>query len=663
MRLFCELDSGERLDIQTAVKQDPYELRGLLIDALLLCHREQLPDTVDVILAEHALRSALDEFPGDQEKYVRNYILSRKLDHRTQLSPRAPLIALSLQAGGVFALIAVFYATLDAHRNLQNRETLERLAGDDITERSKLDLFRRANGFSVHHSFAAWFNRLLDHFDRDSIGIACLLYCFGTPVVPHIIFSQCRNTSKTWGGDGEVCEASITITEIIRDPSHFSAVLRKLEMLGFVKSTADIIRVNRRLANILKDREETLAWKVRAIQLLLHALPKDRKLEPEDYDQRFEIMLPNLSHVFSYLVEPQVMTYFVKGPGPSLYDAVEVCLASSHFSDLNWKEKAITTATGLVRFCEENNMNPSDIALLKVRLHVRTLRLSLSKNAALPSHEIRLVAFPPPNDARINAFSADLALLKARASIRRNDLQLAEKELSCFRRLFSSTFEHAQEELVNITRAIVYRFQGRFLEAYGILSAVRMTSSNVLVHLGAAMCEMGEPDKAVVRLEGWLMLSKRPASRAEVRVRVALANAYLLKGLREVMSGQTWSSRQEVQAMYQELESNNRLLWVDRIAVSIGIAITEHLSGQLEPAMRNWQGVRDLSRDLGLPFGYTDVVVDFSICELKFRYGRTELSDVIRARDLLASTGRQYHFTALGSIWPDLLEKWLPQYG
>ncbi|KAI1207657.1 uncharacterized protein F4807DRAFT_434056 [Annulohypoxylon truncatum] len=656
MRLFCELD-GERLDIHSALKQDPYEVRGLLIDALLLCSQEALPDTVDVILAEQALRTALDEFPGGQEKYVRSYILYRKLDHRTQISPRAPLIALSLQAGGVFALIAVVYATLDVHRNLRNRETLERLVNGDISEQSKRDLFKRANGFSVHHSFAAWFNRLLDHLDRDSIGVACLLYCFGTPMVPRVIFSQCRKTSKTWNRDGEVSETTITITETIRDPSRFGAILQKLEMLGFVKSTVDMIRVNRRLADILKDREETLAWKVRAVQLLLHALPKDRKLEPDNYDQYYETMLPNLSHVMSYFVEPQILTYLVKGPGPGLYDAVEVCLASSHFNDLRWKENAITTATGLVRACEENNMDPSDIALLKARLHVRTLRLSLSQSAALPSEEIGSVTFPSPADARINAFSADLVMLKARASIRYNNLALAQKELSCFRSLFLSTFEHAQEESVKITRAIVYRFQGQFPDAYEILSSVRMTGSEVLVHLGATACEMGEPDKAVTRLEGWLMLSKLPTSKAGVRIRVALANAYLMKGLREVLSGQAWSNRQEVQTMYRELEPNNHLIWVDRIAVSIGMAITEHWSGQYEPAIRNWQGVRDLTRKLELPLGYTDVIVDFSICELNFRFGRAGLSDVIKARESLASIGRQYYFTALGSIWPDLLEK------
>lgn len=46
-------------------------------------------------------------------------------DQRTQKTPRAELIYESFRHGGPLALTGVFYATLDAHRNLRNLETLE----------------------------------------------------------------------------------------------------------------------------------------------------------------------------------------------------------------------------------------------------------------------------------------------------------------------------------------------------------------------------------------------------------------------------------------------------------------------------------------------------------------------------------------------------------
>lgn len=145
----------------------------------------------------HVLRTTLDEFSGKQEKYVRSYVLSRKLDHRTQVTARAPLIASALQTGGPLALIAVIYVTLDAHRNSQSRITLDLLINDGISEDSKRDLFRRTGYFPVNSSFTDWFNRLLDKLDLDSLRVACLLYNLCVDDIPQFIFQRSRGVSKT----------------------------------------------------------------------------------------------------------------------------------------------------------------------------------------------------------------------------------------------------------------------------------------------------------------------------------------------------------------------------------------------------------------------------------------------------------------------------------
>ncbi|KAI5920141.1 hypothetical protein F4810DRAFT_450108 [Camillea tinctor] len=664
MRLVCELENGDLLDIQSAVKRDPYELRSILIDAVLLCHREALQDTISVLRVEHSLRDALDEFVGSQEKYVRSYVLSRKLDHRTQVTPRAPLIASALQIGGPLALIAVFYATLDAHRNSRSRTTLELLINDDISEASKRDLFKRANHFPVNPSFVSWFNRLLDKLDLDSLGAACLLYCLGTDKVPQLIFSRSRCVSKTWGRNGEVWETKPTIASLVQEASGFGAALHKLEMLGFIRSTENIVRVNRRLASILKDREEILAWKIKAIQLVMHALPKHRELEPDNYNMYFETMLSQLSHVFSYLVEPQVLARFIQGSSLILYGAIEVCLASSHFSNNEWKMEAITMADRLVQAYERNNNGDrSDIALLKARLHVRRIRMSFSQHAASLSKEIPLIHFPPIEDARSNAFSAELALVKALECIRRDELSSAHAMLSQFTPLFASTFEEAQNGIIESMHGIVYRFQGRFREAYDILSVVRNPSSRTLAHLAAVMCGLGENGRAITRLEGWLQLCMQLDTRASDRIRLALTNAHLVEGIRQLLSGKAWYGYQEIQSMYQELEAGGRLGWIDRISVALGIAITEHVGKQPELAIHKWQDVRNLTRQFQLPLGYTDEIVDLSICELELSRGRLQELEVIRARNALTSMRCQFYFTVLGPVWLDFLKQWLQPHG
>ena len=117
MRLTCISNSGETLDISAAIRQEPLSIRGLLADAVFQC-QARLPDTLDYIHAEQAIREALLQFQGDQERYTRSYTLSRTLDARTQKTPRANVIHQAFSHGGPLALIGIYYATLDAHCNI-----------------------------------------------------------------------------------------------------------------------------------------------------------------------------------------------------------------------------------------------------------------------------------------------------------------------------------------------------------------------------------------------------------------------------------------------------------------------------------------------------------------------------------------------------------------
>lgn len=269
MRLLCELEDGTLLDMDAAIRQQPYDTRSLLADAFFSCCGA-LPDSMEFLKAEQALREALADFAGDQDKYIRNYVLTRALDHRTQITPRASLISSSFQIGGPIALIGVFYATLDAHRNQKNRSNLDCLC-NKVSESSKHHLFKKANGFLVNPSLKGWFNRIIDRLDLDCLSVACLLYCLGLGIIPRSFFTQCRGASRLWGPDGEIHEAPPRIASLVEDQLSFETSLRELEMIGLVKVSVDIIRVNERLISLLEDRPQVPAWRVEALRAVCQA--------------------------------------------------------------------------------------------------------------------------------------------------------------------------------------------------------------------------------------------------------------------------------------------------------------------------------------------------------------------------------------------------------
>ena len=124
MRLLCINDDGEKVDVSEAIRRDPFAVRGALADAFFQC-QEKLPDTFDYLHTEQTIRDALRDFEAEQERYVKSYVLSRTLSQRFQKTPRADVIYKAFQYGGPLTTLGIFYATLDANRNLRNRDALD----------------------------------------------------------------------------------------------------------------------------------------------------------------------------------------------------------------------------------------------------------------------------------------------------------------------------------------------------------------------------------------------------------------------------------------------------------------------------------------------------------------------------------------------------------
>ncbi|KAF2963308.1 hypothetical protein GQX73_g10266 [Xylaria multiplex] len=657
MRLFCTVENGETLEIQAAIQRHPYETRGLLIDALLFCQEEILADTLDTLSVTQSLRQVLAHFSGDQEKHVKSYMLSRRLDTRAQVLPRAGLIASALQIGGPIALLAVFYATHDAHRNIGNRKTLELLLSS-VQDQSQQELFRRASQFPVHSSFNSWYNKLLDK-DLDTLGVACLLRCLGAEYIPRIIFSRLDSMRKTWGQDGEVQLHPSHITPVVESQEVLQVALQKLETLGFAKTTFDTIRINDRLASCVDNRPEILAWKARAIQLLVHILPIHPVLD-QNYAALHEAMLPLLMHVIPYFHEPQVLSVLMQStaPGPGLHEAAELCIATSYFSHFDWKKKVLNAAGLIVQAYNDIYPHSQTNVVFRVRLALREAHCSMSQNASILDDISSKLTFLR-DTAWANAFGADLALFAATQCIQRGDLLSAHYHLSSFTPTFGSSLERVQQTKIVAMRGLVYRFQGDFQKAYETLTSfddLTTNSTKISSHLGAVMCELGQQDGAIAKSHRWLQLCASTTSKAAVHARLLLANASLIGGLREVLSRQPWSysSCQDIKAIYQDLSAVDGLDWFVRIAILIGIAITEHVIGNLDHATHAWDAVRSLCEEVRLGPGYTQMMVEFSLAVLKFQQGRA-------ARPTTPQKGiaQQFYFTGFGTIWPDVLCSWL----
>lgn len=318
--------------------------------------------------------------------------------------------------------------------------------------------------------------------------------------------------------------------------------------------------------------------------------------------------------------------------------------------------------------------DPQALALLSARLHTRKLCLfHLASAASLPPGDAGSSPYPL-TDARSIAYSADLVLWKARNYTRQQDLDSASRELSSFTTSsnLASTLGKAQTVKLDLAHGVILHFKGQFAEAYEVFLQLPATNSKVLSHLSAVMCEMGHCDKAITKLEGWLQISTRPHSKAGRRIKLALANAWLLKILFSSLTSQAQDDRamcfmwlETAHKLYSELQGCKELDWLETVSTSMGYAIVKHVWLQIEPAIDAWRHVRNVSRECGLPVGYTDMISTYSLGDLECRRGRLAEADVYahQAKEIFSFTRKQYHFTGLGTVWLDILMQWFTASG
>lgn len=379
------------------------------------------------------------------------------------------------------------------------------------------------------------------------------------------------------------------------------------------------------------------------------------------------MILPLLQHLSHEAIDEKVLSSIrLKG---ELYLAAEAVLSASYFGELRWKRAALAL---LDRFLEgDSSLASSEHALLQARTNMRRVQI-LHLSTPRPIFGVEaMVQYPSLDNPRAKAYAIDLALIQCRDLIRQNKLDLAQQVIQHYLDPDPSlsTLETLKYDDLRLMHGIVCRFEGRFSDAWDILSPFPQSDSRTLSYASAIMCELGEQEGAIEKLHGWLQLSTSLPPAAKRRVELSLANAYLMKAMRGYMRGnqeeETSYSLTMAHDIFTRLDSTQSLPWFEQMSVRIGKAIVLQLRNSQDEAMQAWQSVRYLILEFELAPAYLDMITAYATSELEMRRGEATTSEILwrRAKSLFRETGRQYYFTGLGSVWPSIIDSWVLRRG
>ncbi|KAF2963302.1 hypothetical protein GQX73_g10268 [Xylaria multiplex] len=588
MRLAC-VSSGEQIiELETAIENDGPLVQGLVSGAVFDHVEAEFPDAIDHLLAERSIRDALNLFPGEDERRVSTYILTRALDAHVN-TPREQIIHQSFEVGGPIALAGVFYATIDSHRNVQNREALDYLV--NLDEPARISLFRRAGSFQTPPSMGPWLLRLLDRLDFNTKDLASLLLCLRTSIVPLVLFDRARSPSRTWGEDGELVNTPSNVLLLIQNEQRFSKALQELVGIGFASVKGRDIHVHDSFLRLPGAWGQSVQWKEEVVRLVSHSFPKHKVHHGREYIDLCLKLLPVLRHVVTYLEELSL-------PQAGMYQVAEACLSASCFfeGDKSQRQHIIHAA--------QYAADRSNLRILAARVALRKLAVERMYGSCkeLPP----LVPFPQ-EDRRSCAFSAEAACFQAQQYMDLGLLASAHDELSrCSATLSNSPFEQVQQQEVTYMRAKVYRFEGQFLTARPLLADLVNHNTHLaeeaIIHLSAVDCELGHVEQAIATLEAQLQHKDNHITTSS-SLELALAHAQLMKVLVQVRDQRLPQfSHPSLCETYRECLASlsahaiGAPLVFGQIGIASGTAMLAHLRGDIDTALAEWNRTLGLAR-------------------------------------------------------------------
>ena len=370
--------------------------------------------------------------------------------------------------------------------------------------------------------------------------------------------------------------------------------------------------------------------------------------------------MPQLEHIITGIITLQGTSVL---DHTYLMQLTEAGLSASNFRDQSWKTHVVTVATRAASALESCPERAFYIALARVR-EASLAHLYRAHGEWLANS----MAFPTYDD-RSNAFAAQLMIVKAWENLSLNALTSAFEHMKTFTPVWDGTVSRLgalyDQEIMSM-RAKVLRCEGRFQEAYDILATLTPRNARIRSQIGYVLCELGRSDEAISELQ----CATSKSQNGKTHISVALANVHLVKCMQALRSGQgsDWSTLQTSREIYQGLRAHafpaTYFGKVDWLSVLMGLAIADHMDGQVDSALRAWQSASAASQTF-LPTGYTDMIFAYSTSELQMRRGATAQSEILRnyAKALYSRAGRQHHFVGLGSFWPDIVNAWFADKG
>lgn len=350
-------------------------------------------------------------------------------------------------------------------------------------------------------------------------------------------------------------------------------------------------------------------------------------------------------------------------------------LSASHFRSAAWKWICVYLAEASARYLNDASILAS-VALRKVSLS--RLYQSAAKQASSPPTLEGVAEMFGIYDQRSNAWFGKLVMLEVQLMV---DNQAPSEDIrdavGRFRPLDNakpSTLEQLTLIEGQFLVAKALRFEGKLEESNKSFEALfeeaRKTGSRIvwkmMSHICDIKCELGNASEAIGILESDLntLLGLHAADAgAAKRLRLALANAYLMKAL------WTWESKKVdltslkmarlhftwLETTYVPVQRSKPGMH-NHFVVLAGYAMVLHVEGDLVSAYRMWERALATARSCWADDGYSVVMVLYSKSQIAYQLGYPEAGELAElARTLYFRTGRQYYFTGHGSIWPDIV--------
>ncbi|KAI1484404.1 hypothetical protein F5X96DRAFT_664422 [Biscogniauxia mediterranea] len=664
MRLAFIDDDGNIVELHEATRRDAYLVRGLLFDAIFT---SPLEDSMDCFMIERDLREAMIKFDKPQEFRVRNFLVSRNIDQYSKQTTRGQLVSLAFEHGGPLAALALFYATFDLSRNERANITLTGLS-DRLRDLSKAELLKRSATFECSEHVDAWLSHIFSRFEIDTRELASILWCLGKINIPNEVFSRARLPSKSWGTEGELVESLPDLPRVITDESLCTRALDQLQRFGFAIVTESSVSLEPQIAEKLRKTLETTEWKFVAVKLLSHVYPKHSETDPISYRPLCELFLPQVRLVCPYFNDSSIAPCFEQAPC-LLLQFVEALLSSSAIQGEYWNNLILILASNLLSVLGTLSNEGIVPALqaraqaLQARVRIRQAWVSYTYTGKEPHIDISL-----PFNNWTNAFYAQLHLLKARISIKYNLILSARTALEAFNPCLygsPSTLERIQHDWLDLYSARISMLEGRFQVAFDRLSSITAHRSvQVIVRLTECLCELGRGGEADSLLQSRLATLAEKNSHTYHRLRLALAHTRLFPYIKATtLRERNALSSQHPRLIFQQLDHVTQPPTIygklRKLSILGGLAITTHLDGEVDRAIGHWRTYLEYSKKFLAP-GFTDMIAFYSMAELELRLGNVIEGQFLRmkAETLLRSTGRQYHFPTLGTIWLDRLGRW-----